>query len=254
VAPQEIVELSSTVSVGVHSRAELVFPDRTLARLGGETSLGIKPDSREFRLERGTLLVEVPHFRGGARVRCGHVVATAGSATILIEHLPGKSLKVAVLEGDLRVAVDGFIGDSIVLTPGKLLITTPDARQLPDPVDVDLRTLAATSSLVNPALFLAGAVGGAEALPSTSHIESTITRQSKLVQKKTLIPTNLVILGSGTKIVIPTQVAEAQPGATQTNPRGGTVDNESASRSSTSTAANRTVGDTGLPPEPLPVP
>lgn len=209
-APQEIVRDGSAILTGPRSRAELTFPDRTLARLGAETSLRSQPGTRDLLLDRGTLLLQIPKLRGGARIHTGSLTSSAGSATILIEHLPGGSVKVVVLEGDLRISADGFLGDSIVLTPGKMLITKPDVRRIPDPVDVDLRTLVKTSSLIESANFQGASEVSVAPLPSRPLIERAIERQAGLVKGQRLFPTNLVILGSGTTVVIPG--AGAQPG------------------------------------------
>lgn len=200
---QEIIREGSAILTGGQSRAELIFPDRTLARLGAETALRFKPGTRDLLLDRGTLLLQIPKLRGGARIHTGSLTASAGGATILIEHLPAASVKVVVLEGDLRVSADGFLGDSIVLTPGKMLITKPDVRRIPDPVDVDLRTLAKTSSLIDPAMFQGASNVSVAPLPSSPLIGRIIERQAGLVKRQRLFPTNLVILGSGTTVVIP---------------------------------------------------
>jgi hypothetical protein len=209
---QEVLPIGSYICSGLQSRAEVLFADQTLTRLGAETSVRINPHSRDLLLDHGTLLIQVPKFRGDTRVHTGSLTASVGSATFLIEHLPAKSVKIAVLDGELRIAVDGFLGDSIILTPGKMLITKPDVRRIPDPVDVDLRTLAKTSSLINPDIFRAEANNVSVAqLPSMPLIERKIAGQDKLVRSKTLFPTNLAIVGGGTNIVIP-----AKPGTETT--------------------------------------
>ena len=218
-AAQEVVPEHCSILTGTQSRAELIFPDRTLTRLGAETALRFAPGSRELLLDRGTLLLQVPGWHGGARVHTGGLTATVGGATFLIEHLPAKSVKIVVLEGELRLSVDGFLGDSIVLTPGKLLIASPDARRLPEPVDVDLRTLAKTSSLIDPAAFQGASAAAVSALPSMPRIERKIARQDRLVQGRTLFPTNLVILGSGTKVVVPAAGGGAGEDAAPTPPK-----------------------------------
>jgi hypothetical protein len=200
-AQHQVVRPDDTVRVGARSRAELRFPDHTLARLGAETELALRRGTRELTLARGTLLLEVPGFRGGARVRMGSLTAVCGAATILVEHLPAQSVKLMVLAGDLRVCVAGFLGDSIVIPPGKMLITTPEVKRLPDPVDVDLSTLVKTSALINAATFAAGAAP----LASLPRIEREIARQADSFKAKRLIPTNLAIVGSGTSVVIPGQ-------------------------------------------------
>ena len=205
---QQVMRAGDALRVGPRSRTELLFPDQTLARLGAETELALRGGSRELTLARGTLLLEVPGFRGGARVRLGSLIAVAGAATILVEHLPAQSVKIVVLAGDLRVCVAGFLGDSIVIPPGKMLITAPDVQRLPDPVDVDLSTLVKTSALIDAATFAAGA----SPLASLPRIEREIARQAGFVKVKRLIPTNLAIVGSGTSVVIPGQ---AGAGATE---------------------------------------
>ncbi len=198
---EQVMRAEDALRVGPRSRAELLFPDHTLARLGAETELALRRGSRELALARGTLLLEVPGFRGGVRVRLGSLTAVAGAATILVEHLPAQSVKIVVLAGDLRVCVAGFLGDSIVIPPGKMLITAPEVKRLPDPVDVDLSTLVKTSALIDAGTFSAGAAP----LASLPRIEREILRQAGFFKVKRLIPTNLAIVGSGTSVVIPGQ-------------------------------------------------
>ncbi len=211
-AAREVLRDGSTILTGTGSRAELNFPDRTLVRLGAETSLRIKPGTRDLVLDRGTLLIQIPKLRGGARILTGSLTASAGGATLLIEHLPQSSVKVVVLEGDLRISANGFLGDSILLPPGKMLITKPDVRRIPDPVDVDLRTLTQTSSLIVSTLFRGDSDFAVAPLPSMPLIARTIERQAGLVKARTLFPTNLQILGSGTTVVIPAAPPAAAPG------------------------------------------
>ena len=197
---REILGEDANVRVGVQSRAELIFSDRTLARLGAETDLGLRSGTRELSLDRGTLLIQVPKLCGGARIRTGSLMLSSGGATILLEHLPGKSLKAVVLEGEMRVSVPRFLGDSIVVPAGKMLITSPDVQRIPDPVDTDLRTLVSTSALTKCGPANAAAFAP---LPSLPRIVREIARQEDSLREKRLIRTNLVIFGSGTNVVIP---------------------------------------------------
>lgn len=206
-AEQEILADDTGLRVGPHSRAEFIFADRTLARLGGETFLKLQPGTREMSLDRGTLLLQVPKFRGSVHIRTGALTIVCGGATILVEHLPGKSLKAVVLEGEMRVSVARFLGDSIVVSAGKMLIASPDTTRLPDPVDTDLRTLASTSALIvcgpaNASVF--------SPLPSVAQIVREIARQEDALKTKRLVRTNLTIFGSGTNVVIPTAVSPAE--------------------------------------------
>jgi hypothetical protein len=199
---QEVLADGSTLCTGPGSRAEIVFADQTIARVGAETSLRVKPGVRGFVLDRGTLLLQVPGFRGGARIETGSLTAVLGGATVLVEHLPPLNLKIVVLEGDTRVRINEFLGDSLVLEPGKMLLAKPDVRQVPTPVDVDLRQLVTTSALVDPAAFRGQSPMTIAPLPSWPRVEKAIDRQAALLKRKTLFRTNLAFLGSGAKMVI----------------------------------------------------
>ncbi len=243
-AEQQVVGAENAVRVGPRSRAELLFPDHTLARLGAETDLGFRRGTRELALAQGTLLLEVPGFRGGARVRTGSLTAVCGAATILVEHLPSQSLKIVVLAGNVRVCVAGFLGDSIVLSPGKMLITTPEVKRLPDPVDVDLSTLVKTSALIEAAKFSAGAAP----LASLPRIEREIARQAGSFKSARLIPTNLAIVGSGTSVVIPGQPAAGGNSVVVDS------ENDAAIPKSAGIAAHRSPAGTHDDGNPLPQP
>ena len=204
------------VRTGVQSRAELLFPDQTLTRLGAETFFSFQDGTRDLRLDQGTLLLQVPKGLGGTRVRAASVTASITGTTIMIEHLPGQTLKVAVLEGSLRLALDNRLGEAVRLTPGKMILMKPDARALPEPVDVDIRTMVKTSSLINPEKFNAGEKKGRTAsvgrpgairrlsapLPSIGLINQAIVVQDQTKGKKGLLESNLVILGKGAKLTV----------------------------------------------------
>ena len=216
IAEREVLGEDASVRAGAQSRAELVFADRTLVRLGAETALGLRSGTRELSLDRGTLLIQVPKLRDGARIRTGSLMLSCGGATILVEHLPGKSLKAVVLEGEMRVSVPRFLGDSIIVPAGKMLITSPDVQRIPEPVDTDLRTLVSTSALIKcgPANEAAFAP-----LPSLPRIVREIARQEDALKGKRLIRTNLVIFGSGTNVVIPSADG-ADPSVAQSSKKG----------------------------------
>jgi hypothetical protein len=200
-ALQEVIKDDLGVHTGVQSRAELLFQDATLTRLGAETFFSFKPGTRDLNLERGTLLLQVPKNLGGARIRAASVTASITGTTIMMEHLPSKSLKIVVLEGSLRVGINGRVGENLMLTAGKMVIMAPDAKRVPEPVDVDLRKLIRTSSLIDPAAFRGKSKASIAVLPSMGLIDKEIARQDGLVKERGLVATNLVIPGSGTSVV-----------------------------------------------------
>ena len=146
------------------------------------------------------MLLQVPKGLGGAKIHTAAVTAAITGTTIMMEYSPGQYLKVLVLEGSLRLSRNGSF-DSQVLHPGKMVIMRPDAKKVPDPIDVDLAQIARTSTLVN--------FPGSKILPSMPLIYAAINDQAKELTKGTLVPTNLV-MGHGTTVVLasPDQVSK----------------------------------------------
>src|SRR5436309_2930165 len=148
---------------------------------------------RDITLEKGSMLLQVPKGLGGAKIHTAAVTAAITGTTIMMEYRPGQYLKMLVLEGSLRLSRNGSFGDSLVLRPGKMVIMRPDAKKIPDPIDVDLAEIVKTSTLVN--------FPGGNILPSMPLIQAAISDQAKEVAKGTLVPTNLV-MGHGTKVIL----------------------------------------------------
>ena len=190
---RDVIKDDLGLQTGAKSRSELLFQDNTLTRIGAETFFSFKTGTRDMTLEKGSMLLQVPKGLGGAKIHTAAVTAAITGTTIMMEYRPGQYLKVLVLEGSLRLSRNGSFGDSVVLHPGQMVIMRPDAKKIPDPIDVDLAEIVKTSTLVN--------FPGGDILPSMSLIQAAISDQAKEVAKGTLVPTNLV-MGHGTKVVL----------------------------------------------------
>jgi hypothetical protein len=190
---RDVIKDDLGLQTGAKSRSELLFQDNTLTRIGAETFFSFKTGTRDMTLEKGSMLLQVPKGLGGAKIHTAAVTAAITGTTIMMEYSPGKYLKVLVLEGSLRLSRNGSFGDSVVLHPGKMVIMRPDAKKIPDPIDVDLAEIVRTSTLVN--------FPGSNILPSMSLIQAAISDQAKEMAKGTLVPTNLV-MGHGTQVVL----------------------------------------------------
>ena len=190
---RDVIKDNLALQTGARSRSELLFQDNTLTRIGAETFFSFKTGTRDLTLEKGSMLLQVPKGLGGATIHTAAVTAAITGTTIMMEYSPGQYLKVLVLEGSLRLSRNGSFGDSLVLHPGKMVIMRPDAKKIPDPIDIDLAEIVRTSTLVN--------FPGSKVLPSMPLIQAAITDQAKAVAKGTLVPTNLV-MGHGTKVVL----------------------------------------------------
>ena len=190
---RDVIKDDLALQTGPKSRSELLFQDNTLTRIGAETFFSFKTGTRDMTLEKGSMLLQVPKGLGGAKIYTAAVTAAITGTTIMMEYSPGQYLKVLVLEGSLRLSRNGSFGNSLVLHPGKMVIMRPDAKKIPDPIDIDLAEIVRTSSLVN--------FPGSNLLPSMPLIQAAISDQAKEVAKGTLVPTNRV-MGHGTKVVL----------------------------------------------------
>src|SRR5436190_10052868 len=190
---RDVIKDDLGLQTGAKSRSELLFQDNTLTRVGAETFFSFKTGTRDLTLEKGSMLLQVPKGLGGAKIHTAAVTAAITGTTIMMEYSPGQYLKVLVLEGSLRLSRNGSFGESMVLHPGKMVIMRPDAKKIPEPIDVNLAEIVKTSSLIN--------FPGSNVLPSMPLIQAAISEQAKEVAKGTLVPTNLV-MGHGTKVVL----------------------------------------------------
>src|SRR5436309_5398498 len=190
---RDVIKDDRGLQTGARSRSELLFQDNTLTRVGAETFFSFKTGTRDLTLEKGSMLLQVPKGLGGAKIHTAAVTAAITGTTIMMEYSPRQYLKVLVLEGSLRLSRNGSFNDSLVLRPGKMVIMRPDAKKIPEPIDVDLAQIVRTSTLVK--------FPGSNILPSMPLIQAASNNQAKELTKGTLVPTNLV-MGSGTNVVL----------------------------------------------------
>src|SRR5882762_11063464 len=174
---RDVIKDNLALQTGPKSRSELLFQDNTLTRIGAETFFSFKTGTRDMTLEKGSMLLQVPKGLGGAKIHTAAVTAAITGTTIMMAYVPRGYIKVLVLEGSLRLSRNGTPGDSVVLRAGKMVIMQPDAKKIPDPVDVDLKLVVKTSTLVNFS-------NGSAPLPSMPLIVAAINDQAKLLATK----------------------------------------------------------------------
>lgn len=143
---KEKLSAAQSLQTGRRSRAELTFPNKAITRLGANTSFSFRSNGRNLKLNRGTLLLQVPKGRGGATIHSGSVTAAITGTTIMMEYRKGKWVKLISLEG--KVSLNTKQG-RIVLKPGQMVFLKDDGKVLTRPVDLDLKRLVETSKLVN---------------------------------------------------------------------------------------------------------
>ena len=194
----DIVDEGTTIRTGKDSHAELTFYDKTVVRLASNTALYFRDGTRELNLTEGAALIQAPKNASGATVHAGGVAAAVAGTTSMIEYHPGVC-KFLVLEGTSRLHRPGHLGDSVLVGPGQLVIGNPNAA-LSDPVDFYIARFVKTSRFII----------GLPPLHSEKSIAAECQKQQREKSKKTLVDTNLVIFGGGTRVSV---VGQAQTGA-----------------------------------------
>lgn len=101
-----------------------------------------------MELKDGAMLLRVPKNAGGAKISTAAVTAAITGTTIMLEFHAHKYVKFVVLEGTGRVYLPGHMGESVLVNAGQMLVTRADAKQLPNPVNVDIKKLMRSAKLV----------------------------------------------------------------------------------------------------------
>src|SRR5437588_4228568 len=198
-AMHDKVRDGSRVQTGMDSRTELTFSDQTLARLSANPIFNFNEGTRNLELAEGATLVQVPKGAGRAKISTAAVTAAITGTTVIVEYHPHACLKFISLEGTARLYLKHRWGESVLVRPGQMLITNPDTKSLPDPVDVDLGRLLKTARLILDF----------PPLSSRNVIAQESEKQQRAKSKRKLIDTNLVIFGKGTVVSLtnPAQIA-----------------------------------------------
>ncbi len=197
----------TAVRTGIESRTELMFSDATLARLGANTIFSFTEGTRNLELTDGAILLRVPKNAGGAKINTAAVTAAITGTTVMLEFHKNSYVKFIILEGTGRIFLPGHVGESVLLHAGQMLIAKPNAKSLPNPVDVDIRQIRKTSRLIR----------GFGKMGSEDLIAQTESAQDKERAEGELYETNLAIYGGGTSIILndPAHIQESHIAAQQ---------------------------------------
>ena len=182
----------TAVRTGIESRAELTFTDSTLARLGANTIFSFTEGTRNLDLKDGVMLLRVPKNAGGAKINTAAVTAAITGTTVMLEYHPHSYIKFIILEGTGRVFLPHRLGESVLVHAGQMLITKPEAKNLPSPVDVDVKKIMKTSRLIRGFAKL-----GSE--PLIAQVEAIQDAEKANGQ---VFETNLAIFGAGTDVAL----------------------------------------------------
>jgi len=201
-----IVDEDTIIRTGSSSRAELTFPDETVVRLAANTSFSFKNGTHDLSLGEGAVLVQAPKSANAVKIHAGTVASAITGTTAMIEYHPGV-YKFLVLEGTGRLYRPGHPGDSVLVGPGQLVMGNPNAA-VSDPADFDIARFVKTSRFVVDF----------PPLRSEKLIAAESQKQQQEKSKKTLIDTNLVIFGGGTRVSVLGQAQANVAGRTTAAP------------------------------------
>src|SRR5215468_10077566 len=147
VALSDLIRDGTPVSTGTQSRSELTFDDRTITRLGANTTFSFKPGTREMNLIDGAILFQVPKGSGGATIRTVGVTAAITGTTGIAEFHPATTSrpqpfsKWLCLEGTFHLYLPN--GQSMELGPGKMVTT--DSKSFSKVATFNIAKLVSTS-------------------------------------------------------------------------------------------------------------
>src|SRR5439155_2384606 len=133
------------VHTGVQSRAELIFADLTLTRLGANTNFSFKQGSRELDLTDGAVLLQVPPNQTAVKVNTSAVTAAVTGGTALLS--TGPPTKFMVLEGTGTFYPVGHPERALIVRSGEMMMMTAN-RQLTKPEKFDVKLVVKTSGLI----------------------------------------------------------------------------------------------------------
>ncbi len=196
----DVLAAGAIVRTGRDARAEITLPDSGVARFGGKSVFTIGGDGRVMDLKEGLALFQASRQSAEIKIQIGSINVAVHGGTGLIERNGNAYVKILILDGEARVYTKR-LGESIVMTPGQLLISGPSAMGLPEPVYFAIEQLYKTSQLVN-----------SDFAPLASR-DSILRAIQKQKSDPRFVPTNLVIYGRGTLVNLlpPTPAPPARP-------------------------------------------
>jgi hypothetical protein len=138
-----------TLTTGAQARAEVLFNEGSLLRIGEQTSLNFWPDHRLLRLSQGTAAVFVPPGQGRTVVETPTTRIGLNSNGVVVRYVPSRGLTLVMalanpLTGPVSVST-AISGQDLALYAGQMaLIGTSDIQI----VEFDLREFYQSSPLM----------------------------------------------------------------------------------------------------------
>ena len=165
-AVSDSVTADTAVRTGTESRAELIFNDDTLARVGANTVFTFDGGTRSMDLGSGAVLLQVPKGAGGAKISTPAVTAAVTGTTIMFEYNAHAPAKLMSLEGVGKMCSVKHPDECVIVNAGEISIFT--GGHFTKPVKFDVRKVMRSAKLIR---------GMKHKLPSLALINQVIREQ-----------------------------------------------------------------------------
>jgi hypothetical protein len=168
------LEEKSVVDTGAASLTELGFNDASVLRLGSNTQFSFQSKERIIKLDKGTMLMNVPPGNGGITVDGGGVTGAVSGTTVMASRDEEGNFSFMILEGEGAGKVIGKDGVPVDLIPGQMAIVRQDGKPT-KVVEVNVDAMRDHSPLYTD--FSAR-------LPGSDRVQGTTDRQAVDVQNE----------------------------------------------------------------------
>ena len=147
-AVNETVHEGTAVRTGTESRAELTFPDQTLARLGANTVFSFSGGAKTYDLGSGAILMTAPKSAGTVKITTAVSTCAVSGFTLIFEGHSNTWNKVLLGEGDGYVSLTKNPNDHRHIHSRQMLVFPWNADVLPQPVEFDVCNLIGGQGLL----------------------------------------------------------------------------------------------------------
>lgn len=138
-----------TLNTSAAARAEVLFNDGSLARVGEQASLRFWPDTRRLLLSQGTVALFVPPNQGRTTVQTPNATVGLNSTAVVVRYVPSRQLTlVMALAGSPTAPVlvtAAETGQELALSGGQMAFIGGGGWQV---VEFDLLAFYQTSALM----------------------------------------------------------------------------------------------------------
>lgn len=156
---RDLMTVGDTLRTAAQAQAQLRFNDGSLARVGERATFQFLPNTRNFRLSNGTMLLLIPPGRGRSTIQTPSAITGIQGSAVVVRHVEDRNLTVVMAltnnpAGPMTVTIQGCdgagAGDSCVteydLYAGQMALVQDNQVQI---LEFDLPTFYDTSPLVN---------------------------------------------------------------------------------------------------------